>query len=228
MALRLPDRHTLETAAASLRLRERQRKQQQEKAKSRWRWLWLCLAAVAVAGLMMDLRDFSQRMADRRRQGLPPRRGDAADILRGLDDPRYQDPSGWFSVVPPRHWVKVDKPVKDFYNVVFQGPYGMDMAIRVTVTNNASLEKLAQELRRIERRLSADTHMDITYIGPYQAIKRSPQLFRHRILILDFLTGDLAHHVQFSIPPELYEEYEPVFLKLMQTYQPGQILPMQP
>jgi hypothetical protein len=27
------------------------------------------------------------------------------------------------------------------------------------------------------------------------------------------------------VPTALYEEYEPVFLKLMQTYEPGRILP---
>ena len=48
------------------------------------------------------------------------------------------------------------------------------------------------------------------------------------MLLLDFVTGDLAHHVQFSVPPELYDEYEPVFLRLMQTYEPGRILPPRP
>ena len=38
-------------------------------------------------------------------------------------------------------------------------------------------------------------------------------------------TGDLAHHVQFSVPPRLYDEYEPAFLRLMQTYEPGRLLP---
>jgi hypothetical protein len=27
------------------------------------------------------------------------------------------------------------------------------------------------------------------------------------------------------MPVELYDEYEPVFLRLMQTYEPGRILP---
>ena len=66
--------------------------------------------------------------------------------------------------------------------------------------------------------------MGFAYVGPHRAVKRSAQLFRNRVLLLDFLTGDLAHHVQFSMPPELYDEYEPVFLRLMETYAPGRIL----
>jgi hypothetical protein len=61
-------------------------------------------------------------------------------------------------------------------------------------------------------------------VGPHRAVKRTVQLFRSKLLLLDFLTGDLAHHVQFSTPPELFDEYEPVFLRLMQTYEPGRIL----
>ena len=36
------------------------------------------------------------------------------------------------------------------------------------------------------------------------------------------------HHVQFSTPPQLYDEYEPVFLRLMQTYAPGRVLEAPP
>ncbi len=42
--------------------------------------------------------------------------------------------------------------------------------------------------------MNATTHMDYAYIGPYRAVKRSVQLFKTRVLLLDFVTGDLAHH----------------------------------
>ena len=116
-------------------------------------------------------------------------------------------------------------PVEGFFNVVFQGPHGMDMGVQVVVTNGLTFDQLVENLRRVERSLAADTHMDITYVGPHRAVKRSVQLFKSRVLMLDFLTGDLAHHVQFSVPAALYNEYEPVFLGLMQTYEAGRILP---
>ncbi len=82
-----------------------------------------------------------------------------------------------------------------------------------------------ENLRRVERSLAANMPMAFAYVGPHRAIKRSARLFKSKVLLLDFLTGDLAHHVQFSMPVELYDEYEPVFLRLMQTYEPGRILP---
>ena len=84
---------------------------------------------------------------------------------------------------------------------------------------------LIEKLRKIERNLSADTHLDFAYVGPHRAAKRSVQLFRNRVLLLDLLTGDLSHHVQFSAPPDLYDQYEPLILRLMQTYEPGRLLP---
>lgn len=217
MDLRPSDAEFRKAAAARAR--------RQARARNRFHWVVWALAAVLVLALLADLRNISRRLEGRRPGTVSPRQGDAAEIAAGLDDPRYTDPAGRFSVVPPRHWVRAEKPAKAFFDVVFQGPYRMDMSIQVVATNGLTFEKLVQELQQIERRLSADTHMDFAYVGPYRAVKRSVQLFRSRVLLLDFVTGDLAHHVQFSTPPELYDQYEPVFLRLMQTYAPGRLVP---
>ena len=225
MAPRLPDAEFLQAAVARVRQRAAQEKARQETLKNRFRWVVWVFAALLLLALMADLRHLSRRLGDRQRPAFPPRKGDVADIAAGLDGPRYADPSGRFSLVPPRNWVKLDQPPAGFYNVVFQGPYQMDLSIQVVATNGLTFEQLVRNLRQIERRLSAETHMDFAYVGPHRAVKRSVQLFRSRGLMLDFITGDLAHHVQFSVPPELYDRYEPVFLRLMQTYAPGRILP---
>lgn len=227
MATRSPSDEALKAAAARLQRREREEGRRQDRLRNRLRWAVWIFALLVVAALVVDLKNISRRAADfRRTGGAGPRSGDAADILRGLADPPYVDPSGLFRVVPPRHWVKLPKPPAGFFNVVFQGPFGMDMSVRATVTNGLAFDKLVDQLKQIERGLAADTHMDFAYVGPCRAVKRSVQLFRSRVLLLDFLTGDLAHHVQFSVPPHLYDEYEPVFLRLMQTYEPGALLPV--
>ena len=191
-------------------------------SSSRLRFALLVFAALALVALLADLRNLGRAPAARPRAASGPRPGNAADVLAGLNDPRYEDPRGYFSFVPPRHWVRPAQAT-GFYDVVFQGPYGMDLSIQVVATNQ-TFDQLVAKLRQVERNLAADTHMGFAYVGPHRAVKRSAQLFRNRVLLLDFLTGDLAHHVQFSMPPELYDEYEPVFLRLMETYAPGRIL----
>lgn len=221
----LPSGEDMAAFAARRLHREQEEKKRRATVQNRFRLVLLALAALMLAALAADLRHLSGRAGDRSRGGGGPHRGDAADVAAGMDDPRYVDPSGLFSLVPPRHWARSETSGAGFYNAVFQGPYGMDLSIQVVATPGQTFDQLIDKLRKVERNLSADTHMDFAYVGPYRAVKRSAQLFRNRVLLLDFLTGDLSHHVQFSASPELYDQYEPLILRLMQTYEPGRLLP---
>lgn len=220
-----PSDEFLKASQSRARLREREEQREQDIRRTRLRWAVWVFALLLVLGLVADLRSMSSRLGTFQRTGAESRRGDAADIAAGLDGPRYVDPSGHFSLVPPRNWVRLRPDPGSPFNVVFQGPYGMDMGIQVVVTNGLTFDRLVENLRRVERNLAANLPMEFAYVGPHRAIKRSAQLFKNKILMLDFVTGHLAHHVQVSMPPQLYDEYEPVFLRLMQTYEPGRILP---
>ena len=222
---RPPSNEFMKAAAARATLRERAEQQRAEARRNRVRWIVWVVASLLLIALIADLRNISRHLAEFQNTGAVSRDGDATDIAGGLDGARYVDPGGMFSLVPPRHWVRVAKPANSFFNVVFQGPYGMDMSIQAVATNGVTFDKLVDTLRQVERSLAADTHIDFAYVGPYRAVKRSAQLFKTKLMMLDFVTGDLSHHIQFSVPPTLYDEYEPVFLRLMQTYEPGQILP---
>ena len=184
------------------------------------------LAAVLLVALFVDMRRMTSRFDRFSRTGRESRRGDATDILAGIaaPDPRCTDPSGLFSFVPPRGWSRVAKPVEGLFNVYYRGPYGMDLGIQAVETRGATFDSLVSRLREIERNLAADTHMEIAYVGPYRAVRRTTQLFRNKVLYLDFLTGDIAHHIQFEAPPALFDEYEPVILRLLETYEPGTLL----
>lgn len=225
MASRSPADGFLKAAAARARERERVERRAQEIRKNRLRWVVWSFALLLLVALLADIQNLSRRLGRSRRTGPEARKGDAADLAQGLDGARYADPAGLFSLMPPRHWARVARPPTDIFNVVFQGPDGMDLGIQVVVTNGLTFDQLVENLREVERSLAADTHMDITYVGEHRAVKRSVQLYRNRLLLLDFITGDLAHHVQFNVPTALYDEYEPVFLRLMQTYEPGRLLP---
>ncbi|MDR0994467.1 MAG: hypothetical protein LBN38_07905 [Verrucomicrobiota bacterium] len=228
MSLKPPRTDSIQASNRRIQRHAAQEEERKAAFRSRFRWVIWGLAVVLLMALMTDIRNLSSRLETFQKTGRESRRGDAADLAAGFQDERFTDPVGRFSLVPPRNWVRVAKPVDGFFDTVFQGPYGMDMSIQVVVTNGLTFEKLIDRLRRVERTLSADTHMDVAYVGPYRAVKRSAQLYRSKVLMLDFVTGDLAHHIQFSVPTDLYDEYEPIFLRLMQTYEPGRILRIAP
>lgn len=223
MEARLPTKEFLQAAEARAWRREKEKRGQPNPRRRFFHWTLLLLGLLLLTGLLVDIWKISRRMDDFQRAGMITPKGDAADIAGGLNGARYVDSAGLFSLVPPRNWLREDD-INAVFNVIFQGPYGMDMRIQVVVTNGLTFDQLIEDLKRVERSLSADTHMDFAYVGPYRAVKRSVQLFKTKVLLLDFVTGDLEHHVQFSVPPKLYDEYEPVFLRLMQTYEPGHIL----
>jgi hypothetical protein len=231
MPLRLPSDEDL---LASKRRAARAARAEEKRLESRRRMVRVGLvggfAAVLLVALFVDMRHLTTRMDRFGRTGKEARRGDAADIAAGIDggDARYADPSGLFSLVPPRGWVRVKKPVRGMFNAYFRGPYGMDLGIQAVENRGATFDSLVSRLKLVERNLAADTHMEIAYVGPHRAVRRTAQLFKNKVLTLDFLTGDLAHHIQFAAPPELFDEYEPVILRLLETYEPGTLLPPAP
>jgi hypothetical protein len=228
MPLRLPSDADLQAARARA-ARTARDAEKRLAARRRLVRVWLIggFAAILLIALFVDMRHLTARMDRFGRTGKESRLGDAADILAGIAgaDPRYADPSGLFSLVPPRGWVRVKKPVRGMFNAYFRGPYGMDLGIQAVENRGATFDSLVSRLKLVERNLAADTHMEIAYVGPHRAVRRTAQLFKNKILTLDFLTGDIAHHIQFAAPPELFDEYEPVILRLLETYEPGTLLP---
>lgn len=225
MPIRLPNDENLKAEIARSRRRER-REEQQRGARHRMFRVGVIgvFTAVLLVALGADVKNLSRRVTRFQRTGKESRQGDAADIRAGLNGPRYVDPQGRFQVVAPAHWTQVEKPADGLFDVYFRGPFGMDMGIQTVVTPGFTFDQLVARLKQVERGLAADTHMEFAYVGPYRAIRRTAQLFKSKVLMLDFVTGDLSHHVQFATPPELFDEYEPVFLEVMQTYEPGRIL----
>ena len=140
------------------RARRRQQEEQlrRDAVRSRFRLVFFVFAGLALVALVADTRSISRKLHERTASRTTARRGDAADIAAGLHDARYVDPAGLFSLVPPRNWVKVDKPLDGFFNVAFQGPYGMDMGIQVAVTNGLTFNGLIEKLQQRERALSAE------------------------------------------------------------------------
>lgn len=217
-------------AAAQRRAKRREEVEARVAAANRERIKWALLIIGLVVGMAMlaDCRGMASRLREAAKNGGGvARAGDAASILAGLeagDGKRYVDRGGKFSFAWPAGWRELKKDPESIFDASLRGPYDMEMNVECWVTNGMDYGKLVARLREIDRNMAANSHIDAAKVGKWQAVKRSVQLYQNKILMLDFLTGNLEHHVQFVIPTAMYDEYEPVFLRLMQTYEPGQAI----
>lgn len=217
-------------AAAQRRAKRREEVEARVAAANRERVKWALLIIGLLVGMAMlaDCRGMASRLrAAAENGGGLAREGDAASILAGLeagDGKRYVDKGGKFSFAWPKGWRELKKDPESIFDASLRGPYDMEMHVECWVTNGMDYGKLVQRLREIDRNMAATSHIDAAKVGRVKAVKRSVQLYQNKILMLDFLTGNLEHHVQFVIPTAMYDEYEPVFLRLMQTYEAGQAI----
>lgn len=225
MSLRLPSGDDLKALEERAKARRAAREGPRRRRRNVRTLVLLAVAAVAVVALAADLHGLNRRVARFQKTRGNHVQGDAADIAAGLGEEarRYDDPKGLFHVIPPRHWVKVDKTERNFYNAYWRGPYGLDMGVRVTVTNGVDFSGLVERLRKIERDMSAETHMEMAYVGEVRAVKRTVQMFQTKLLLFDFMTGDLMHHVQFDVPTAMFDEYEETLTRVMEGYRAGRI-----
>jgi hypothetical protein len=141
------------------------------------------------------------------------------NILLGLGGPRYVDPNGLFSVVPPAGWQTATPPESGSYNVVFYGPNGADMSIMATPVDYDDLPSLFKDVEESERQTGIRTAFEAIRFQGRSAVKRTCKLHHVRVLAIDFVENRVAHHILFATPPEVFEKYEPVLMDVMNTYQ---------
>ncbi len=184
------------------------------------RWGLLILAALAVLALVLDLRRLQSRLqgGGASAEGAS---GDRKDLVLGLGGPRYADPAGRFSLVPPRGWRMERQPEGTTYDVSFYGPGRMDLSLQVSESPTESFGDLLKKIWAIEKKMDADMHVETFTFAGRTAVKRTMRLYTQKLLVIDFVEGGVAHHLQFGAPPEVFDQYLPQVLDLLETYQPG-------
>jgi len=143
-------------------------------------------------------------------------------VLLGLGGPQYVDSNGLFSVVAPAGWRIVRPPESDFYNVMFKSPNGADMSIMATPVQYDDLPSLFKDISAHERESGIRTELATIRLKDRQAIRRTCKLFNSRVLAVDFVANRVSHHILCTAPTTLYDKYEPVFMEIINTFEPGQ------
>jgi hypothetical protein len=175
----------------------------------------LAFALLVTVAIVADMHRLRSRLPEE----IPSVPAELQNILLGLGGPRYVDPKGLFSVVQPAGWRAATPPESDSYNVAFYGPNGADMSIMATPVDYDDLPSLFKDIEKSERQTSIRTEHNAIRFQGRAAVRRTCKLHHVRVLAIDFVENRVAHHILCTTPPELFEQYEPVLMEVINTYQ---------
>jgi hypothetical protein len=182
----------------------------------------LVFCALAVIALMADIRAFQKKASSTNGQRLiGANAGDRQDLILGLNEPPFADPAGFFTIVPPKGWRIEVRPEGTSYNVVFLGPHKMDISIQANPVEDDHFGNLLKRIWAIEKEFNADMHVETISFTGRPAVRRTVRLLTQKLLMIDYVEEGVAHHIQFSAPPELFDYYMPAVMQVLETYKPA-------
>ena len=190
-------------------------------------WVQMALLVFGVLAIVAFIVDLSQVKLPSPIAAPSPNE-ELQAVLLGLGGPRYVDSNGVFSVVAPAGWRILKPPETDFYNVVFKSPNGADISIMATPVQYDDLPALFKDISANERESGIRTEFSTIRLKDRPAIRRTCKLFNSRVLAIDFVANRVSHHILCTAPIAFYDKYEPVFMEIINTYEPGQAAKAQP
>ncbi len=206
---KLPISRQLRAAHAAKMLNKHDRKEWPAWVKP----TFLLLGIVAVIAIAFDLKRYGQQTV--------PLETNVEQLRSGLDSQPYKDPGGRFSIVAPRGW-RVNAPggPRGNYDVIFYGPKGMQLAVQTKLTDGDTISDLRDILEQRQIALGLNMNIEMLRFKGVFALQRTTNLKLHRVYTLDFMYGDIAHHLMFKAPYEQYDRYFGVIREIIDTYEP--------
>ena len=178
--------------------------------------LGLGLMIVAAA-----IYDFARVAEKRKAENVFDVKSDIQNVVLNMDVARYRHPDGLFSVSAPAGWTVTTRPDSAPYDVVFFGPNQTDMSIMATPVEYNTLPELEREVTESERKANIAPSRESFFYKGTPAMKRKAKLGHTTVMAIDFVRSNVAHHIMFGTPPEYFDQYEPIFMDLFDTYEPG-------
>ncbi|OQW94688.1 MAG: hypothetical protein BWK77_08845 [Verrucomicrobia bacterium A1] len=177
----------------------------------------LVFVLLVVIAIVLDLSNLGKR---------PPRavvdvQTEIQNLILGLDGPRHVDPSGRFSIVIPAGWRVLLPPDSKPYDVVFSGPHSVDISILASPVPYNDLPSLAKDIDKAERGFNLRVQKEPMFFQEKPAVRRICRLQQTQLLAIDFVSGNVAHHLMCSVPPEYFSSFRPVLEELLNTYRFG-------
>ena len=138
-----------------------------------------------------------------------------------LSKSRYNDPKGYFKIVPPKGWRVQEFPQDARGKVAFFAPESnVDLRVLVNAVDFSTVEELIAFCKDVESRIGTSTNIEkITFDGR-PAVRRTFQMKGMKLYYIDFLVGKVDHNIAFAATLAAYDKYLPIVMKSIDTYTP--------
>jgi len=176
----------------------------------------LGLGLLLVVALFYDL----SHMDKYKKRNIIDPSSDIQRIILGMTAKPYHGPDGFFTMVAPAGWKIQVRPPDTGYLVAFYSPMGPAIQITVNPVEYNSFNTLLRRIRGVQERLGINMNLETNTFNGMSAVYRTTQLHKQLVLAIDFVTNNVAHEIEISIPNAFVEQYEPVLLDLCSTYHP--------
>jgi hypothetical protein len=174
------------------------------------------LVALALGGVLLG-----RHGAEQKRRSVRGNAGrDIQQVILGLHEEPYRDPSGLFRIVPPSGWKRMPHSSDNPYNVVFRSPNGPDISILATPTEDEEIAELLRRVDQTEREVAIEMNIELSRFKDFRAIQRTVVLMGVKVRTVDFIARGASHHLQLAADPELFDRYLPVMMDVAETYEP--------
>ncbi len=184
---------------------------------------WLQLALPLLGGLFVIAFIADLALAGRRGRSAALSPDVPTEIRRlraGLRGPVYTDSRGRFRLVAPPGWQQFTGEDSAPYDVVFRSPNDVSVSLMTTPVPYDDLPSLYADIDRREREFGIHAEVEAIIFQQRPATRRVVKLLKSKVMAIDFVADHVAHHILCETPTELFDQYQPALLALLQTYQP--------
>ena len=134
---------------------------------------------------------------------------------------RYVDPNNFFTIVPPAQWEIQKYPKEQRGKVAFlAATKRVELRVLAAAVDFDTIDELISGSKAIEERIGESTNIKKVTFNGRPAISRSFIFNGTKLLLYDFLVGNIHYNIQFGALPSDFPKFHSLAIKSMATYEP--------
>ena len=143
----------------------------------------------------------------------------AQETSRKLSRTRYVDPKGYFKITPPRGWRIQEYPQDPRGKVAFIRAKNIDLRVLTKAADFDSYQDLLKSVKENEKQFGFNMNIKEVKLLGRATVKRNFIFKGFKILLIDFMEGNIKHNLQYLSKPSSYDKYLAVVMESINTYE---------